>query len=95
MMNENMTNLVAILDENNIPYEVVIQPAFNTPQICIPCADKALKAGDFVCNWMSYGHELGLLECMGLNLKNVVGYLNANQAAEIVLRWYNSLKREE
>lgn len=95
MMNENMTNLTAILDENNIPYEVVVQPIFNAPQICVPCADKSLKAGDFICNWMSYGHEQGFLECMGFNLKGVVGYLNADQAAEIVLRWYNNLKREE
>lgn len=94
MMNENMTNLVAILDKNNIPYEVVIQPLFGTPQICIPCADNDIMVGDFVCNPTSYGNKYGLLECLGFGFEDVIGYLNADRAAKIVLRWYNNLKRE-
>ena len=96
MMNETMAKLAAILDENNIPYEVVIQPVFGTPQICVPCADKSLKVGDFICNKLSEGHEYGLLEGMGFDIDGheVTGYLNADKAAEIVLHWYNNLKRE-
>ena len=94
MMNENMMNLAAILTAHGIPYEPVVQPLFGTWQICVPCANIDLMAGDFICNPISYGHEHGLLECKGFDVEGVAGYLNADQAAEIAIRWYNNLKRE-
>ena len=97
MMNENMMNLAAILTAHGIPYEPVVQPLFGTWQICVPCADRSLKAGDFICNRLSSGHEFGLLECAGFGLETdeCIGYLTAERAAEIVINWYNNLKRED
>ena len=97
-MNVNMTELVNGLDERGIPYEIVIQP-YGSEIVCVPCADRDICCGDFICNQWSYGHEHGLLEAMGFNIEGegegVEGFLTGAQALALVDEWVAGLRRGE
>ena len=73
MFNE-IAKLICGLSAKNIPFELRAQGALNGIQV--KCTD-----WDAVCNDMSYGHELGLLEVMGsisADPDDVEGWLTAD-----------------
>lgn len=81
-----MEKLIELLNEKNISFEVVIQPWFNTPQVFVPNSNN--PDGDIICHEGSYGGKCGLLETMGFGQDDVCGWLNADDALEIILSCY-------
>ena len=78
--------LASMLLARNIPHEN--RACWDGLQVCYPCADACIS--DVVCHSGSYGHELGLLEIMGLVNEeevgdSVEGYLTAEEVCE---RWH-------
>lgn len=80
---KNFIPFMAMLEEANIPHEVVW------------CTDNGMKiifpdGSDVALNPYTYGHEQGKLEGYNGKFKNefddVIGYLNARQAFEILTK---------
>jgi len=105
VMNENMTALVVLLSKNNIPFEIYgsvrIKPAYaRNPeyftQFNIKVTSKNGAAFDIASTSSTYGGDRGLLEIMRDDGKlfnetsdEIVGYLNANDAFEIIKKELN------
>lgn len=78
--------LIAMLETTDIPFGVTEN--HGRPQVWYP--DKEHPVCDAICNWVSYGHQTGLIEIMGLthNDDSVEGYLNADEVfARIKEHW--------
>ena len=95
-MNE-MNALIKLLATAYIPFEVrIIEIALgeqaSSLQVCVPSADNCVT--DAICHDFSYGGPKGLLEVMfdGEMMKaedDVVGYLTARGAFELMRKAYN------
>ena len=82
-----MSKLMKLLDEANVPYEV--QDCWGTPQVCYPKSGEG-QVCDAICHGFSYGHEEGLLEIMGLGDEEAIGdsvegYLTAEEVATRII----------
>lgn len=92
-----MMKLVNLLEDNAVPYEITEDFNYNCIQVWYPSRSKVIS--DAICNDVSFGHEEGLLEIMGL-IKDeyeyeVEGWLTAD---EVFSRWrahYESTKKED
>ena len=78
-----MQKLAAKLIEKKIPFQVVNQEMFGTPQIYVPNVDNPIC--DIICNDVSYGHENGLLEVFVRDENEVKGYLNSNEVMDLFI----------
>ena len=88
----NMDKLAIMLEEANVPFEITTQLLFNTPQICVPCADQRICAGDVVCNKISFGGNIGLLEARGFDIDSedgTLGYMTAQETAKLIIDWWS------
>ncbi len=70
-----MQKLATLLIESKIPFQVVIQQEYHTPQIFIPNIDTPLC--DIACNKYTIGNEKDLLEIFLRDDKTVKGELTA------------------
>lgn len=82
-----MTKLAAMLANANIPYQLVIQEYYKTPQIFIPNEEERIM--DIICHKHSYGGNIGLLEIMGVTNEyddddDVVGWLTAKECYTLI-----------
>ena len=55
-----------MLTEAHIPHELIERPGLGGYQVCYPVEQPELRICDAILNVISYGHEDGLLEIMGL-----------------------------
>ena len=83
-MTTEMTKLATLLAKANIPYQLVIQPIYETPQIIIPNEEERIM--DIICHKHSYGGKDGLLEIMGVTDEddNIVGWLTAKKCYALI-----------
>ena len=79
-----MTKLATLLAKENIPFQLVIQEYYETPQIIIPNEEERIM--DIVCHKHSYGGNKGLLEIMGITdeYDDVVGWLTAKECYALI-----------
>lgn len=79
-----MTKLAMLLAKENIPFQLVTQPIYETPQIIIPNEEE--RTMDIVCHKHSYGGNNGLLEIMGITdeYDNVRGWLTAKECYTLI-----------
>ena len=84
-----MTKLATLLAEATIPYQLVAQVGYGTPQIFVPNEDTQIL--DVVCNEISYGNKEGLLEIYDEKVEGeTLGWLTAEKAfLHIKERWEN------
>lgn len=84
-----MTKLAMLLAEATIPYQLVAQVGYDTPQIFVPNEELAIL--DVVCNEISYGNKEGLLEIYDEEVEGeTLGWLTAEKAfLHIKERWEN------
>ena len=83
-----MTKLAMLLAEATIPYQLVAQVGYGTPQIFVP--NEELQILDVVCNEISYGNKEGLLEIYDEDDGDTLGWLTAEKAfLHIKNRWEN------
>ena len=84
-----MTKLAMLLAEATIPYQLVAQVGYGTPQIFVPNEELAIL--DVVCNEVSYGNKEGLLEIYDEEVEGeTLGWLTAEKAfLHIKDRWEN------
>lgn len=82
-----MTKLAMLLAEVTIPYQLIAQVGYGTPQIYVPNADIPIL--DVVCNEISYGNKEGLLEIYDESYEGeTIGWLTAEKAfLHIKERW--------
>jgi hypothetical protein len=89
-----MDNLIILLNNAKIPYEIVTHSPTLTPMIIYPCKEK--QVCDAICHKYSYGYEEGLLEMMGLIPDevgdSVEGYLTAKEVFNRILNHYEKNK---
>lgn len=92
-MNE-MSKLINLLEGAKIPYEIFEQPFGVTKYTQVYYPNKKNNVCDVICNPMSYGHEKGLLEIMGLteNDDDVEGYLTSMQVFTRINNHYKGTK---
>ena len=86
-----MEKLIKLLEEEKIPFETT--ECWDAPQVCYPSSND--RVCDAVCHSFSYGHELGLLEIMGLVDEeevgdSVEGYLTAEDVFERIKNHFYS-----
>ena len=79
-----MTKLATLLAKENIPFQLVIQEYYETPQIIIPNEEE--RTMDIVCHKHSYGGNKGLLEIMGITNEydDVIGWLTAKECYALI-----------
>ena len=88
-MTNEMEKLIKALEALEIPHTVEID-MFDCPQVFYPARRGRIM--DAICNDMSYGHDEGLLEIMGLltpgeeEEDEVIGFLTAEDVLERILR---------
>lgn len=89
-----MNKLMWLLENANIPYEIVYQDWTDSIQVWYPSKENAVC--DAICHRYSYGGDEGLLEIMGLltdeeaEYDSVVGWLTAeNVFTRIYHHYYN------
>lgn len=76
-----MTKLAVLLAKADIPFELrgmTCGDATASVQICSPSIDNCYI--DAICHQYSYGGREGLLEILGGDLEDVVGWLSAEEA---------------
>lgn len=85
-----MYNLINQLIMMGVPFKV--KEILDTPQV-IFCDWNGEIIGDAICHEGSYGHEMGLLEIMGLDIDeaevgdSVLGYLTAEEVVNHYIHW--------
>ena len=85
-----MYDLINRLIVMGVPFKV--NEFLDTPQV-IFYDWEGHRIGDAVCHTGSYGHEMGLLEIMGLDIDEeevgdeVLGYLNAEEVVDHYIHW--------
>ena len=92
-MQPEMKLLVGLLTNNDIPFELRTDNLFGCSQVFYPSRNDCIC--DVICNAMSYGNEVGLLEIMGLtkNGDDVEGYLTGQEVFERICNHYSLHKK--
>jgi len=84
-MNTEMAKLVELLMDDKLPFQVVIQEDLEATQIYIPNINNPIF--DVVCNKYSEGGVSGLLEILNHVSGKHTGYLNCEDAFDIINLW--------
>ena len=92
-----MNKLMWLLENANIPYEIVYQDWTDSIQVWYPSKEDAVC--DAICHHYSYGGKEGLLEIMGLltdeeaEYDSVVGWLTAENVFTRIYRHYYNMNQ--
>ena len=95
----HMERLITLLNEHCIPFEVTVQPFFNSLQVWYP--NQKNNICDIICHKYSCGGPQGYLEMMGLltpeesKEDSVVGWLTSGEVFDRILDHYNTYLRSK
>ena len=78
-----MEKLIVKLSDNKIKFDLVFSHVDFTPQVCVPSLKECVV--DVICNKYAYGYRDGLLEAYSDNWVDARGFLNADEAYELIV----------